>query len=187
MTWGSHRRPTPVQPFPRASVPPVGVCRKHTGRAPRSVSLFLGGWGSPLWGSDPTPPIFKIEPYGLYGPASSPLCQAALRGPAGRAPLPCTLCAKGAGLCWPPLSPTTLRGAALRHAPHAAAASYLRYSHTYIHTYIHTYTYTLTFIVLSPYSIYLNSLPRPCTGPGTHWPRTMHLSCFAIGPRDGLQ
>ena len=38
----------------------------------------------------------------------------------------------------------TLRGAALRHAPHDAAVplTLLTYLLTYIHTYIHTYTHT---------------------------------------------
>ena len=40
---------------------------------------------------------------------------------------------------------------------------------------------------LSLYSSYVNSLPRACRGHGTHRPGTMHLSCFAIGPRGGLQ
>ena len=95
MTWGSHRRPTPVQPFPRASVPPVGVCRKHTGRAPRSVPLFLGGGGNPLWGSDPTPTKNVKGLYAIKGPPSSLLCQAARCGPTGRAPGPAPIGAYG--------------------------------------------------------------------------------------------
>ena len=78
----------------------------------------------------------------------------------------------------------TLRGVALWHTPQAAAASYLRYSHTYMHTYIHIH---LSFLVLSPYSTYVNSLPRACTGAGACGLPTMHFRCCTRGPRVALQ
>ncbi len=105
-----------------------------------------GKRGSPLWGSVPTPPKNLKRPLGHNRATKLPVMPGRAMRPNREGPWSSTYrCIWDQGLWWPPLSPTKLRGAALRHAPQAATAplTYFAYLHAYI-TYRHTSTLTHT-------------------------------------------